>query len=128
MRNYSFRPVASSSKDMQPEFFLSQCLSRTTIYFSADSHLQATKYVNFTLIGKFTFLKFGKDVVHIRLWEGIWLSLHIFVGISIGTYNLESPGPNHDTRPNLTIRLAVLLPSNRIFIPGPLQELPLHHA
>ncbi len=47
MRNYSFRPVASSSKDMQPEFFLSQCLSRSTIYFSADSHLQATKYVNF---------------------------------------------------------------------------------
>ncbi len=48
MRNYSFKPVASSSKDMQPEFFLSHCLSRSTIYFSADSHLQATKYVNIT--------------------------------------------------------------------------------
>ena len=80
------------------------------------------------LIGKFTFLKLGKDIVHIRLWEGFWFSLHIFVGVSICTDNLESPCTDHNAGTNLAICLAVLLPGDWIFIPGPFKEFSLHHA
>jgi hypothetical protein len=75
----------------------------------------------------YTFLKLGKNIVYIGLWEGFGLSLHIFVGISIGTNNLESPCTNDNTGPNPTICLTVLLSSNWVFIPGPLKEFSLHH-
>jgi hypothetical protein len=65
----------------------------------------------------------GEDSFGISLWEGLWLPLHVFLGISIGFDDLESPISNVDCLSDLHVLFAVLLASDWVFVPEAFKEL-----
>ena len=64
----------------------------------------------------------GEHSFRVSLWEGLWLSPHVFLGISIGFDDLESPFSDVDCLSDLHVSFAVLFASDRVFVAEALEE------
>ncbi len=58
----------------------------------------------------------------VGLWEGLWLSRHVFLGISIGFDDLESPLADVDGVSYFHVLLAVLFASDGVFVAEAFEE------
>ena len=96
--------------------------------FSGDSKLADSKKSKYKLNGKFTCYHVIEDVSYNSLWEGIWLSLHIFVCISISSNNLKSPCSDANSASNLHLSFTILFISCWVFISWSFQKFTRHNS